>query len=285
MLPKITIITAVYNGVHTIEQTISSIVNQTYPNLEYVIIDGGSTDGTIDIIKKYEQKISYWISEKDEGIYDAWNKGVDAATGSYIIFLGADDCFCSYDIIERIAQEIDDDVDILSCPIYRVEEKYCKEKKSDNCSAYLPDRMIPMPGVFARRELGVKHPFDIRYKIASDYKFLLSCYYDNTVKIKYIDIPVAYFSLDGVSSVQEDLTTKEVIEIAGQFGIQYPPRKNFAEKCITFFKRNLKKILSYFHILSWVRNNIQFRIQRGIFWEKHHCENRVCRWCKRNIDT
>ena len=120
-MPKITIVTVVYNRFTTIEQTISSVVNQTYPNLEYIVIDGGSTDGTVEVIKKYEKDIAYWVSEKDGGIYDAMNKGVRAATGDYIEFIGSDDCLCTYDIVGKVAEELDDETDILSCPIYGVE--------------------------------------------------------------------------------------------------------------------------------------------------------------------
>ena len=88
---KITFITVCYNAIDTLEKTILSIINQTYPNIEYIIIDGASTDGTVDIIKKYEHKLSYWISEPDKGIYDAMNKGLKRATGDYINFMNADD--------------------------------------------------------------------------------------------------------------------------------------------------------------------------------------------------
>ena len=80
---KISIITVVYHAADTIEQTIRSVVEQDYPNIEYIIIDGGSTDGTLDVIKKYEDRIAYWVSEPDKGIYDAMNKGLSAATGDY----------------------------------------------------------------------------------------------------------------------------------------------------------------------------------------------------------
>ena len=82
--PLISVVTVSYNAVLTIEQTILSVINQTYPHIEYIIIDGGSTDGTVDIIKKYANRIAYWVSEPDKGIYDAMNKGVVVATGEWI---------------------------------------------------------------------------------------------------------------------------------------------------------------------------------------------------------
>ena len=100
---KISIITVSYNAAKTIEQTISSVVNQTYQDIEYIIIDGGSTDGTMDIIRKYEDRIAYWISEPDKGIYDAMNKGIDVATGDYVYFLGADDRLVDANIIDKIS--------------------------------------------------------------------------------------------------------------------------------------------------------------------------------------
>ena len=98
----ISIVTVSYNAVLTIEQTILSVINQTYPNVEYIIIDGGSTDGTVDIIKKYEDKIAYWVSEPDKGIYDAMNKGVVVATGEWINFMNAGDIFTDGDVIDKL---------------------------------------------------------------------------------------------------------------------------------------------------------------------------------------
>ena len=87
--PLITVVTICYNAVDTIEETIKSVIEQTYPNIEYIVIDGGSKDGTVDIIKKYQDKISYWVSEPDRGIYDAMNKGTMKANGRWINFMNS----------------------------------------------------------------------------------------------------------------------------------------------------------------------------------------------------
>jgi glycosyltransferase involved in cell wall biosynthesis len=101
-LVSITIITVVYNSVVTLEQTILSVINQTYKNIEYIIIDGGSTDGTVDIIKKYEDKLAYWVSEPDNGIYDAMNKGIEKANGEWLNFMNSGDIFYSKDILNTV---------------------------------------------------------------------------------------------------------------------------------------------------------------------------------------
>ena len=111
-LPTISIITVAYNASNTIETTILSVVNQTYPNIEYIIIDGGSTDGTIDIIKKYESKITKWISEPDKGIYDAMNKGINLARGEWINFMNCGDSFYENNTLQVISDTIINSKDI-----------------------------------------------------------------------------------------------------------------------------------------------------------------------------
>lgn len=274
-LPTITVITVVYNRVHTIEQAISSVVNQTYPNLEYIIIDGGSTDGTVDIIKKYESKIAYWVSEKDDGIYDAMNKGVRVATGDYIEFLNSDDCFCSYDILDRVAHEMDDGIDILSCGIYVVDEKYLLEwivgnefaiDKMNYCGG-----MIPHPGMFTKKKLLEKYPFDTTYKIAADYKFFLTCYFDGAVKFKYISLPIVYFSNGGISS--DDKMGKEAKEIKRYFGVR--ESVSTQGRIVILLKKILgERLYMELHERLWICIRNQFR-------SRHRCENKICRWCGR----
>lgn len=102
MNPQITIVTVCLNAVNCIEETMLSVINQTYTNMEYIIIDGGSTDGTVDIIKKYSSQLTYWSSEKDKGIYDAMNKGITVAKGQYLNFMNAGDTFYNDEVLAKI---------------------------------------------------------------------------------------------------------------------------------------------------------------------------------------
>ena len=103
--PLITVVTVVFNGEQFLEETILSVMNQTYENIEYIIIDGGSTDGTLNIIKKYENSIDYWVSEYDRGIYDAMNKGIALSQGDFIGFLNADDLY-NLEVIEELSNAL-----------------------------------------------------------------------------------------------------------------------------------------------------------------------------------
>ena len=98
--PTFSIITITYNAVRLVEQTLLNVLSQSYPNIEYIVIDGGSTDGTVDIIRRYESGLAYWVSEPDKGIYDAMNKGLQKATGDYVWFINAGDTLCSSDTVQ-----------------------------------------------------------------------------------------------------------------------------------------------------------------------------------------
>ena len=118
--PVFSIITVTYNAERWLERTILSVLSQSYPNIEYIIIDGGSTDGTVDIIKKYEERIAYWVSEPDKGIYDAMNKGIQKATGEWINFMNAGDVYAANDVLVQLMQCEHSEARILRGNIIRV---------------------------------------------------------------------------------------------------------------------------------------------------------------------
>lgn len=111
-MKKVSIVTVVYNGAQTLERTILSVLNQTYPNIEYIVIDGGSTDGTVDLIKKHQERLAFWGSEPDKGIYDAMNKGIRRASGDLIALLNADDWY-EPDAVETMIRNIPKDMDLF----------------------------------------------------------------------------------------------------------------------------------------------------------------------------
>lgn len=271
-LIKISIITVSYNAVQTIEQTISSVVNQTYQNIEYIIIDGGSIDGTIDVIKKYEDKIAYWISEPDEGIYDAMNKGVKVATGDYIQFIGADDCLVNDIVIEKVVKNIiDTKADIYSYGVLGVDEKSKKEiyKGNKHARKHLYSyKMVPHNGIFVKRDVQLHNFFDTNYKISADYKCFLEWLRLPDIKILYYDMPIVYFALSGISSLNENTLKEEYKEIQKALGIiSYKSHG---------FKYYTKKVLKGMRVFSFCKF-----IRDSFVWKKHHCTNKICRWCGR----
>ena len=220
--PKISIITVSYNAAKTIEQTILSVVNQTYPNIEYVIIDGGSTDGTIDIIKKYEDQIAYWVSEPDNGIYDAMNKGIDVAIGDYIFFLGADDTLTSANIIEEVAvfickyiksdQILCGKVFMIDNNTQMIKENTRRYSLSDIKSGAMP----PHQGMFMPKcLLDEKIHFDINYNIAADFEVLLKNIMKG-IQVVFFDKNIAYYSINGCSA-NKDILHHEYAKIIKKY--------------------------------------------------------------------
>lgn len=279
-LPSITIITVSYNAVATIEQTISSVVHQDYPNIEYIIVDGGSTDGTIDVVKKYKSYGIRWISEPDEGIYDAMNKGVQMASGDYVEIIGADDALVSNDIISRVVSEMKNDIDIFSGQSWGVDDDQKKQTVCPNVNMRnrLTYRggMAPHAAMFVRRELLLRYPFDTSYRIAADYKFFLQCYYDDNIRIQYSDTMIAFFALSGASSNASD-TWAEEVRLYRELDL---PFRSFDCAYSSSIVRMIKHALLIVHLLVpartlWRFLNVHFR------WRDHTCGNAICRWCER----
>lgn len=204
--PLVSIITVVFNGEQYLEETILSIINQTYDNLEYIIIDGGSTDGTIEIIKKYEDRIDYWVSEKDEGISDAFNKGVITALGKYINFQGDGDGFANENSLLDILSNIDFHNDIfISGRIQRISpngKELFKSKHFQNFNkkSLLFRMSLPHQGLFTHisyfKEYGL---FDVNNTFCMDYEHLLRAYH-NFPNVVMKNVVVAKWRDDGIGN-------------------------------------------------------------------------------------
>lgn len=200
---EFSIITVSYNAAATIEQTILSVIRQDYSNIEYIVIDGGSTDGTVDIIRKYEDNIAYWISEPDQGIYDAMNKGIRRATGDYVYFLGADDWLRDDEVMQEVAAFIRRfpgySFYMGNVFLYAPALGWTKRQKGGRSTEEIKrGKMCPHQGLFTSRGL-MRTGFDTKYKIAADYAFLLR-HIVCGARFCPMDIDVAYYGLLGSSS-------------------------------------------------------------------------------------
>jgi len=180
--PKISIITTVLNDRNNLEQTIQSVIEQTYPNFEYIIIDGGSTDGTIDVIKKYEKNISFWLSEPDKGISDAFNKGIKIANGDYINFQGAGDFLYDKQVLSKMMDNVHMDSDWLICgKVQRVTESgkvLWTTPSSFHKTSLLFKMSLPHQALFTHKKFFYKYgQFDTQLKFSMDYDLILRSYH------------------------------------------------------------------------------------------------------------
>ena len=205
---KFSVVTIVYNGESFIESTLMSTINQTYDNLEYIIIDGNSTDRTSEIVRRYSKNITHHICENDLGIYDAMNKGLALCSGDYVIFMNGGDCFSSNDILKNINERVQniDDVDFIYGDSYveRADE-ILRYKKARNDSFRWYGMFTNHQSMFYKLSIirDKKIVFDLSYKIAADYKFTLE-FLKYTRKSCYLDMSICIFSCGGISITQRD---------------------------------------------------------------------------------
>lgn len=199
--PKITMITVTLNSDKTLERTIKSVIKQKYDNLEYLIIDGGSTDHTIDIIRKYERYITHWVSEPDKGISDAFNKGIKMSTGEIIGIINSDDGLCA-GALQTLAEEYEEDIDIYRGKIILWNTE-TGTKVIEKPSMHFPmvdiNPHVSHQGTFVTKRAYDKYGlFDTDIKYAMDYDLLIR-FEKMNVKMKYINHVMAYFTLGGVT--------------------------------------------------------------------------------------
>lgn len=202
--PLITIVTVNYNNAKALEKTIQSVIKQNYALVEYIVIDGASTDGSVNIIKNYKAKIAKWVSEQDTGIYNAMNKGIKAATGEWICFLNCGDVFVDSHAVQRIVDNIQlSGPDIIYGNIFverqdgtlneRIAKEPCNIHRMHFCHQ----------SAFVKIGLLRNYLFDENHKMSADLKFFKQCYYDKRTFV-HANFPVVIYNTSGVSNVQRN---------------------------------------------------------------------------------
>ncbi len=206
----VTIVTVTYNAEELLEETILSVINQSYKNIEYIIIDGESTDGTIDIIKKYEDKIDYWMSEPDDGIYFAMNKAIEKATGKWINFMNAGDTFFDLGTIDYVMQQKNNQAELIYGN-FQIKENGVVRKAWDQSQWHFHMPFCHQT-LFTLTSIMKKELFDISFRLAADHNFIMKMYEQKKVFF-YIDKTLAIFGLGGFAESNNFLMRIESLKI------------------------------------------------------------------------
>lgn len=206
---KISIITVTYNSAATLEETILSVINQTYQNIEYIIVDGKSTDSTLSIIDKYKNRIAKFVSEKDNGIYDALNKGISMASGDVVGILHSDDFYTSNEVLQKIAERFNKE----NCEALYGDLLYVSKDNTDKIirkwragefksNSFLFGWMPPHPTFFVKKEVYEKHKaFNLDFKTSADYELMLRLLYKLKIKTSYLSEFIVKMRMGGQSNV------------------------------------------------------------------------------------
>lgn len=235
----VSIITVVYNGAETIRQTIESVKEQSYHDIEYIVIDGNSKDGTQEIVMKYKDVVTCFISEADNGLYDAMNKGIRLAKGEIIGIINSDDWY-EKDAVEKVVNYFDrNNVDVVYGRIFKVDRNGKIEANHVlPISTMWYQMAIPHPSVFIKRSVYDKYGlFDLNYKFSADYELILRLY-SNQVRFGFVNEFLTYFRQGGLSQINIETGKRETYEIACRY----------IEKCE--FKKEILPILQ--EIGKWI---------------------------------
>ena len=231
---KISIITVCYNSAATIEKTILSVAGQTYSNIEYIIVDGNSKDGTLDIIQNNQDKITQWISEPDKGLYDAMNKGIALATGDIIGVLNSDDTFYSDTVLAEIAAFHNENLIDASVGTIMQHNENGKVVRVYSSKYWSPAKleigyMPPHPSIFFKRELFQNFGnYKLGFIIGSDYELITRFFLKDKINWKYSGITTTAMLVGGLSSSGSssyNLITKEIQKALLMNGVSFSPFK------------------------------------------------------------
>lgn len=210
---KLSIITVNYNDAEGLERTIKSVISQSFKDYEFIVIDGGSTDRSVDVIKEYEKYIDYWVSEKDGGIYPGMNKGLRQAKGDYVNFMNGGDSYHSVNVLEKIFS-LNTDADIITGAHSGSPHPNVGQKGITMLELY--KGAIDHQASFISREVALRHPYDETYKIVSDWKFFIDALIFDNCTFYYTDLIVVDVDMYGISNTNMILDKKEREEVLNE---------------------------------------------------------------------
>lgn len=218
--PKLSVITIVYNNVRDIERTILSVLNQTYNNIEYIIADGLSTDGTLQVISKYQDSVSKFISEKDNGIYDAMNKGLALASGDYVIFMNSGDEFFDADTVAAVFGAADDadiyygETEMIADSGESLGQRRHKAPEQFTWRGFKYGMSISHQAIYVRRALA--EPFDRQYQLSADIEWIIRAA-KKAKKIVNVNRYVAKYLVGGMSKKKHRQSLQERFDIMRRY--------------------------------------------------------------------
>ena len=259
---KLSIITINYNDKEGLEKTVDSIINQTSNSFEYIVIDGGSTDGSTTFIQEMDSHIDYWVSEKDSGVYNGMNKGIKVAKGEYVLFLNSGDYLVSTTVIEQVLAKIDFSKSICYGDIY-----YSLDGKRTQLwtppdvlsYSYFLSYSLPHPASFIKRELFSKYLYYTEsYKIVSDWEFYLICICKHEVAYEHLPIIVADFDHTGISS-NKDSHQKMLIEKEAVIKQHFPL---FFDDSFAIQELESKRVKQFLTIKN--ANGLKWKVLKGL---------------------
>jgi glycosyltransferase involved in cell wall biosynthesis len=246
---KFSIITINRNNSKGLERTIESIVNQSFREYEHIIIDGDSSDESVKIVKKYNDKISYWVSEPDKGVYNAMNKGIKRATGEYCLFLNSGDCFFNNEVLnDAFNSNFSEDI-VYGSIVMSNGDRFEYSNENEISFRYFITCTLPHSCTFIKTVLFEKIGyFNENLKIVSDWEFFLLAICKYNVQIKKIALVIAVFDLNGISSISsnKDLIVQEKNH---ELSILFPR-----------FLDDYKRLEDIEKQLIWIKSNLFFRV-------------------------
>jgi glycosyltransferase involved in cell wall biosynthesis len=261
---KLSIITINKNNVAGLRKTIQSVINQSYPNIEYIIIDGASTDKSVEVIKEFENHISWWVSEPDKGIYNAMNKGIEKATGDYCQFLNSGDCLFDSESTEKMLMK-DSECSFIYGNLIKISNKGKKihNKQLDTKSLFtFYSGTLNHSSTYIKRELFEKYGYyDEKLKIVSDWKFFLVTIGLNNESVEYRNVDLVVFDMNGISNSSTDIMKLErrlVLQelLPANIMLDY---ENYKDDLIKIKRLNR---YPFFKNLLWFIERILFKLEK-----------------------